>query len=86
VVEQHRAGAESRGVAKDPADIVVIGEPHEAEDGRLRPKSREELAGESGRLAPADREHAAVDREAHDRAHQSLRRHVDRHFRRHMPQ
>ena len=34
LVEQHRVGAERRGVAEDAADIVVVCEPDEAEDGR----------------------------------------------------
>ena len=77
-IDQHRARSEARGVAEHAADIVVIGEAHEAHDERFRTEPIQQGA-RIGRRAPlAQRQHAAMDREAGDGVHDALGGGVDR--------
>ena len=79
-VDQHRVGAEGGRIAENAADIVVVGEPDEAEDERPRRQAREEGVG-ARRIGPAtDGEEPAMDREAGDRGHRIPSDHIDRHL------
>ncbi len=74
-VDEHGADPESGGVAEDTPDVVVVGDPAEA-DGEGR--TGRENVGHRALVSPeADREHTTVDGEADDVFHEGGRRDVD---------
>jgi hypothetical protein len=78
VLEQHRVHPEGRGVAEEPAEVVVVADAHEGQDQRaLGQGGQHGLRLRLGGAHPEPQD-APMDREAGDRVHDLLRRDIGR--------